>query len=186
MTKLLIKCILGILIIFIQISVCGFADEKNQNVFPPKKEECINDYANLISSADREKIKMICKQLYKEELATLVICTMESIPVTKKEYKSAVVYGAELMNYWHIGRTSSIKDGILVLISIKDRKIAICTGYLTEHYLPDNEAHRIINKIMVPSFKINEYGKGIIKGLMEARKVMIKNKKLMYPERYKK
>lgn len=183
----MIKRILQYLLVpmvLIYVSVNIFAAENNSSIFPNKKNEWINDFASLISTDDAKIIESLCKEIYKEELATINICTMESIPKSQKEYSSAVVYGADLLNYWHIGR-EGINDGILVLISSKDRKVAICTGYLTEHLLPDNDAKRIINKIMVPMFKKNEYGKGIVAGIKEAKKIMIKNKKLMYPEKYK-
>jgi len=37
---------------------------------------------------------------------------------------------------------------------------------------------------MIPNFKKGDYGTGIITGIIEARKVMEKNRRLMYPEKY--
>jgi uncharacterized protein len=153
--------------------------------FPTRKDPWINDFANLINPQDTSTIEALCKQIYEQELASIVICTIESIPKTKKEYENITLYGSDLSNHWDIGR-KDVDDGLLILISRKDRKAAICTGYLTEYFLPDAEAGRILRTFMFPKFKNGQYGEGIIAGITEARKVMLKNRRLMYPEKYEK
>jgi len=143
------------------------------SIFPEHNGTCINDFAELINPQD----------IFKDELASIVVCTIESIPKIKKEYENPVLYGTDLFNYWGIGR-KGVDDGILILISKGDRKAVICTGYLTEHYLPDPEAGRILDEYMVPQFKKGNFGTGIIDGIIEARKVMEKNRRFMYPEKY--
>jgi hypothetical protein len=147
------------------VAFCLHTGSAADSIFPDNNGTCINDFAKLINPQDANTIKSLC--------------TIESIPKVKKEYENAVLYGTELSNYWGIGR-----DGILILISKRDRKAAICTGYLTEHYLPDSEAGRILDEYMIPQFKEGNFGTGIIAGIIEARKVMEKNRRLMYPEKY--
>lgn len=154
--------------------------ETADNIFPNYNGTCVNDFATLIAPRDSKRITSLCNEITQEGLASIVICTISSIPKVKKEYENIVLYGTDLFNYWRIGR-----NGVLVVISKKDRKAAICTGYLTEHFLPDPEVGRILRTYMFPNFKKGDYGKGIIEGIVEARKVMEKNRMLMYPEKYK-
>jgi len=160
-----------------------YAFAEDNNVFPQNNGTCVNDFAKLINPEDTEKIKSMCDEIRKDELAVIVVATIDSIPKVKKEYESALAYGTDLFNYWKIGR-KGVDDGILILVTKNDRKTAICTGYLTEHFLPDWQAGRILDKYMIPNFKKGDYGKGIIAGIIEARKIMEKNRKFMYPEKY--
>ena len=50
--------------------------------------------------------------------------------------------------------------------------------------LPDGDAGEILRNYLIPNFKEGQYGRGIIEGITEARKVMEKNRRLMYPEKY--
>lgn len=176
------KLILTILI----ISLCALANTEiaESYVFPKQQDKFVNDFAGLINAEDTKKIKLLCEEIRKDELAVIVVATIDSIPKIKKEYENPVIFGTDLFNTWGIGR-KGINDGILIFISKNDRETAIVTGYLTEYFLPDSEVGRILNNYMIPQFKNGDFGAGIISGIIEARKVMEKNRRLMYPEKYK-
>ncbi|PKN51195.1 MAG: hypothetical protein CVU55_13780 [Deltaproteobacteria bacterium HGW-Deltaproteobacteria-13] len=168
-----------ILLFLFLCSYKAFAQVNNFDVFPKNNGTSVNDFASLINAQDTKKIKVLCEEIKKDELANILIVTIYSIPNVKKEYEKPIFYGTDLFNHWKIGW-----DGIIFLITKNDRKTAICTGYLTEHFLPDSEAKKVIYKYMIPNFKKGDYGTGIITGIIEARKVMEKNRRLMYPEKY--
>ena len=176
--KFLVSCLL--------ICLVGHAhaESREQKIFPDHKGTWVNDFANLIGHKDSERISSLCDEVFQEGLATIVVCTIQSIPKVEREYENIVLYGTDLFNYWGVGR-KGINDGLLILVSKQDRKVAICTGYLTERFLPDPEAGRIIDAFMVPQFKKGNYGKGIIDAINEARRVMKKNRMLMYPEKHR-
>jgi len=173
------KLIFTILLVFF----CAYANAKTNEfyIFPKPKDKCVNDFAGLINPEDTKKIKLLCEEITQDELAVIVVVTLDSIPKVKKEYENPVIFGTDLFNTWGIGR-KGIDDGVLIFISKNDRKTAIVTGYLTEYFLPDSEAGRILDKYMIPEFTNGEFGTGIIAGIIEARKVMEQNRKLMYPE----
>ena len=173
-----IKLIFSILI----ISFCAYANAETEQfyTFPKPQDKFVNDFAGLLNLEDSKKIKTLCEEIIKDELAVIVVTTIDSIPKVKKEYENPIIFGTDLFNFWRLP-----KKGILILISIKDRKTAICTGYITEYFLPDSEAGRILDEYMIPLFKEGDYGAGIIAGIVKARKVMEKNRRLMYPEKYK-
>lgn len=172
-----------ILLIVSLYSYSAFAETNNIDVFPINNGTSVNDFAKLINAEDTKKIKLLCDEIRKDKLAVIVVATIDSIPKAKVEYEKIIFYGTELFNHWGIGR-KGVNDGVLILISKNDRKTAICTGYLTEYFLPDPEAKMVINKYMTPNFKKGDYGTGIIEGIIEARKIMEKNRRLMYPEKY--
>ena len=151
-------------------------------VFPKHNGTPVNDFAKLISQKDSVTIDSLCRNILSGDLATIVVCTIDSIPRVKVEYENPVLYGTDLFNYWGIGR-KDVDDGVLILVSIKDKKSAICTGYLTEHYLPDSTCGRILDNNLLPHFKKGSYGKGIIDGIIAAQKEIQRNKAQMYPEK---
>ena len=176
-----------LLSIILILFLCADANSENDQfyAFPVQKDKCVNDFAQLISSEDTKKIKSLCSEIKKDGLAVIVVATIDSIPKIRKEYENPVLFATDLANTWGIGR-KGVDDGVLIFISKNDRKTAIVTGYLTEYFLPDSEAGRILDEYMIPHFKNGDFGTGIISGIIEARKVMEKNRKLMYPEEYKK
>lgn len=61
-------------------------------------------------------------------------------------------------------------DGVLIVLSMGDRKWRIQTGYGVEETLPDLTCHRIGDEVMKPYFKNKDYEGGIMAGLNEIRK----------------
>ncbi|MEI8054190.1 MAG: TPM domain-containing protein, partial [Bacteroidota bacterium] len=64
---------------------------------------------------------------------------------------------------WAIGG-ANYNNGVVFLISIGDRKINISTGYGVEGALPDITAKHIIEDVVKPNFKGNDYYRGIDEG----------------------
>jgi uncharacterized protein len=53
---------------------------------------------------------------------------------------------------------------MLLLLAVKDRKVDINTGYGIESRLSDLDAERIVNRILVPNFKKQNYYAGLDQG----------------------
>jgi uncharacterized protein len=73
-------------------------------------------------------------------------------------------YAQGLFTQWGIGKKGK-DNGVLLLISIKERKVRIHTGYGVEAVLPDSICKRIIETDMVPYLKKNDFGKGLEVGV---------------------
>jgi len=157
-------------------------NSKTHGIFP-KPIGYVSDFAELIDENSENIITDLCKNLNNKKYVQIAVCTIDSIPLVKKEYKNEMMYATDLFSEWGIGRKGK-DDGLLILISKKDRKAVISTGYFTEQVLHDSTAGRILDKSMIPEFKNGEFGEGIIKGIKEIEKVIYKNLKLMYPDKY--
>lgn len=126
-------------------------DKKSSEVFPNHTDYAVNDFAHLISEDYEMKINNLCKNILKEDSVAIVVCTIDSIPKVKKEYENIMIYATDLFNYWGIGKKDK-DNGLLILLSIKDFKVTICTGYFTEHVLHDSTCGRILDIYMIPFF----------------------------------
>lgn len=73
-------------------------------------------------------------------------------------------FSHELYGTWGLGKDSR---GLLLVIVMEDHEWQFITGYGAEGVLPDALLKRIGENIMVPDFKNDEYGKGILAATKE-------------------
>ena len=90
------------------------------------------------------------------QVVVLTIKSLEGLSI--EEYTMAVA------EKWQIG-SSKNDDGVILCVSLDDRKIRIEVGYGLEGYLTDAKCGLIIRNIIAPSFSKGEYGEGIVNGV---------------------
>jgi uncharacterized protein len=100
------------------------------------------------------------KRLTGNEIAVLIVQSLEG--------ESIDGYSIKVTDKWKLG-TKDKDNGVLFLISVKDRKMRIEVGQGLEGSLPDARAGQIIREIQ-PYFKQGEYKSGIILGVSEIAK----------------
>jgi uncharacterized protein len=79
---------------------------------------------------------------------------------------NTVSYAVKLFEKWGIGKKAQ-DNGILLLVSMQDRALKIEVGYGLEGIITDLDAKRIIDDVIIPRFKINDYNTGIYNGIAE-------------------
>jgi uncharacterized protein len=72
-------------------------------------------------------------------------------------------YNVKLFRAWGVG-TKEHNNGVLLLIAKEDHKLNITTGYGVEGALPDITCKEIIDEIIVPKIKGDDYYRGIDEG----------------------
>ena len=70
------------------------------------------------------------------------------------------MYANGLYKEWGIGKKGEDK-GVLIFLTVKERKIRIETGYGVEGILPDGLVGEILDKYTLPFLKEGNYGKGL-------------------------
>ena len=65
-----------------------------------------------------------------------------------------------------------IDNGLLILLSINDRRVEFETGYGLEGSLPDVTQSRIQRQLMIPSFKKGDYEQGLLDGTYATMSVL--------------
>jgi len=73
-----------------------------------------------------------------------------------------MMYGRKLGNAWGIEQKGK-NNGILVLVAIEDRKMAILTGRGIEHAITDEMCHSLIETDLVPNFRKGDFYGGLDK-----------------------
>lgn len=115
----------------------------------------INDYTNTLAEQEKASLESLVAGIEKETSAEIGVAVIQSL-----EGRSIEDYANEIFNNWGIGKKGK-DNGVLILVSLNDRKMRIETGYGLEPVLPDAVCGRIIRNVMAPSFRENNYYKGI-------------------------
>ena len=131
-----------------------------QYEIPPKPsiETSVYDYINLLTPSQKSSLESKLIR-YADSTSTQIVCII--IASTKGEDIS--ILGAEWGQKWGIGRKGE-DNGIVITLAKDDRQVDINTGYGIEYRITDLMSERIINRIMIPEFKNDNYYAGLDKG----------------------
>lgn len=131
---------------------------------PPNPPRLVNDYVGILSSIE---VSMLERKLvaYDDSTSTQIAIVIEQ----SLDGDDIFDYSYRLAESWGIGRQGK-NNGILIYIAMSDRKLYIQTGYGAEGFLPDALAKRIVDQVIVPSFRQQTY----FQGLNRATDIIIK------------
>lgn len=115
----------------------------------------VNDYANILSLADREQLESRCRALREKTGAQLAVVTLKSLAGGQIDD-----FAVRLFKQWEIGEKGR-DNGVLLLVAIDDRKARIEVGYGLEPILPDALAGRVLTEQLFPAFKQGQYAGGL-------------------------
>ncbi|RLD56933.1 MAG: hypothetical protein DRJ01_14565 [Bacteroidetes bacterium] len=125
----------------------------------PKLTGRVNDYAEILNSTQEKEITAL---LFSQEHKTSSQFVLLTVPTLKGG--SLEDYSIKVADSWKIGQ-KGLDNGVLLLISIAEKKIRIEVGYGLESILTDMKCGYIIRNIIVPHFKRGNYYDGIYSGL---------------------
>lgn len=125
----------------------------------PQKFSYLVDFTNTLSNNEQSNIEKKLIDFNKvsgSQLAVVIIKSTDGYDISQ--------YAFALGQKWGVGRKKN-DDGVLMLVAKNDHKIFIATGYGLEGALPDALLSQIIRHEITPSFKQNNYFKGISQGV---------------------
>ncbi|MBN1799063.1 MAG: TPM domain-containing protein [Spirochaetales bacterium] len=120
----------------------------------PSSDGYFTDTTGSLQELDAE-IEALCAELEAQntcELAVLVVQHMGGLTIEE--------FANEVFNTWGVGQRGA-DNGVLFVLAIDERKARIETGYGVEHILPDSLAGNFLLEYAVPSFKENNWLKGV-------------------------
>lgn len=114
-----------------------------------------------ITSADAEIWDLSLKEHEEKTTDQIAILVVRSL-----EGEILEEYSLKVAEEWKLGQKNQ-DNGVLILLSIEDRKVRIEVGYGLEGILTDAYCNRMIQNTMIPHFKSGNYEEGITAGLKE-------------------
>src|SRR4028118_2019486 len=124
----------------------------------------VTDMAGILDEPTEAQLNSVISQLEHQNGTEIAVVTVaETAPAASpKEFTT------KLFNYWGIGKKGK-DNGALFLISKRDRRVEIETGYGVEAILPDAKVGNIINTQITPRFKQGDFQGGTLRS--EERRV---------------
>ncbi len=126
---------------------------------PPPPDHRINDYASVLTPADRDRLEQ--KLIQREQSASnqVVVAIFRSL-----EGESLEDFSVRLAQAWRIGQ-KGLDNGVIFLVFVNDRKMRIEVGYGLEANLTDAVASSILRDVVAPRFREGHLADGIGAGL---------------------
>lgn len=139
--------------------ITGVAFAQNAKDFPPRPEppKLVNDLAGMMTPGQQEELEQLLVNFDNTTSTQITIVTIKALG----DYEPSQ-YATQLGQNWGVGRKGK-NNGVVILASASDRKIAIATAYGVEGALTDALCGRIIRNEMVPAFKGGNYYDGFSK-----------------------
>ena len=147
------KLVLLFALLFGLVSQAQLKIPEKPSFIPP-----VIDSTNTLSSQEKEdlyKKLAVYSDSTSTEMFVMIVSTTQGEEIKR--------YATDLGQKWKIGQKGK-DNGIILLIAKEDRKMAIQTGYGVEHLLTDALSRRIIETIIKPNFKQDQYYQGIDEG----------------------
>ncbi|HEX7215832.1 MAG TPA: TPM domain-containing protein [Methylomirabilota bacterium] len=126
---------------------------------PPPPDRRVNDYAGVLSAADRDRLE---QKLIAGEAGSrnqIVVAIFRSL-----QGESLEDYSIRLAQAWRIGR-KGLDNGVIFLVFLDDRKTRIEVGYGLEGNLTDAISSSILRDVVAPRFREGRIDDGIGAGL---------------------
>ena len=115
----------------------------------------MNDYAGLLSRADRERLEAKLIERERATGAQMAIAIFRSL-----EGENLEDVANRLFQQWRLGR-KGLDNGVLLVVFVNDRKLRLEVGYGLEAVVLDAAAGRIIREAVVPRFREQRWAAGL-------------------------
>lgn len=109
---------------------------------------------SVISSTEEARIESILQAINDSTSTQIAVLFVDRV---NDDLNFAAAQTGEA---WGIGQAES-DNGMLVLIALEDRKMAIQVGRGLEATVTDLESHLLIENVLKPAFRDQQYGRGI-------------------------
>jgi uncharacterized protein len=164
--------------ILLCLLLCFFHKESSAKEQFPRPQGAINDFASVIPADAKAVMENLAEELLQKTGTAVVVATVKTV-----EDNDPDTYANELYASWGIGKKGEDK-GVLIFLAVQERKIRIETGYGVEGILPDGLVGSILDQYMVPYLRQNDYGKGLLNGMLAVGQVIAKDAGVTLGEGY--
>jgi uncharacterized protein len=135
--------------------------------FPPIPNPVgfVNDFANVIPPACRERIDRIASEVRAKSKGEIVVVTLRSL-----EGRPIAEWGLRIGRSWGAGFAGAKDDprtntGVIVLLAPADQSSRIELGYGAEAFIGDSLAGRIVDQQMLPSLRQGDTGLAVLRSV---------------------
>lgn len=121
----------------------------------PTFQTAVYDGAQLLQPSEKTALEQKLIHYADSTSTQIVIVTVKSLEGNDASYTAA-----QWAHQWGIGQADK-DNGVMLLVAAEDRKMTIQVGYGLEHLLTDAYSRRIIEQILAPHFRQQDYYGGL-------------------------
>ncbi len=121
----------------------------------PSPPVLVNDLANILTQDQQSTLEQKLVAFDKEsstQIAVVLVKNLQGYEISE--------YALAILRKWGVGQKDK-NNGVVLLVSLEDRKLRIETGYGSEGPLPDATCKHIIDEQIVPHLKEKDYYGGL-------------------------
>lgn len=155
--RFIYSCALLIVLLLTQVTQ-SWAVSSAGDFHVPELTGPVVDDARVIDRASFEELNANLRALYERGGSQIQILTVNGLEGLPIETVSLLV-----VEKWRLG-TKKSDNGILVLVAPNERKVRIEVGRGREGLLTDMGSGQIVREVMIPYFKQNLFGAGVVAG----------------------
>lgn len=148
----------GFFLAFLQLFLA--CDSKKPEVTVDNR---IVDSADMLTPVQEDSLREIIRELESDIGSQMALLTLDTLNGEKIEQ-----YSLHYVEEMGLGR-AKYNDGLLITISLKDRKARIEVGTGLEKILKDEIAARILREQLTPSFRNKKYYNGLKEAMLAIR-----------------
>lgn len=126
----------------------------------------VNDFADVLSEQQEQTLNQFLTGYSDSTSTQIVLVTIQSLGGEDPN-----LYAAELGQTWGVGQGKA-DNGLIMLLAMEDRKVAIQNGYGLEPYLTDAKTKLVIENYMLPAFRKEQYYEGIKQGVVQVVRIL--------------
>lgn len=145
--------------IWLLIGLSVFAQIEKQLPEAPVPMRYVVDLTGTLTTDQQQTLEYKLKS-YEDTTSTQI----EVVIIASTHDYDPAEYATALGRKWGVGQKGK-NNGLIFLIAKDDRKVFIAPGYGLEGAIPDITAKQIIDDIVVPNFKGNDFYGGINQGI---------------------
>jgi uncharacterized protein len=156
------------LFLFLSFGLAGQTAYTVETVPNPKDGGAayVSDPDRILSPEAKGTLNVLCRDLEETSTAQVAIVILNSIGEDNPKE-----FATRLFNTWGIGQ-ADVDNGLLIFTVMDQRRTEFETGDGLEGVLPDVICYRIGMQELVPYFKQDEYGLGLIAATRKVKEVL--------------
>lgn len=143
------------------IAILALARAAASQSFPDHYDNYVNDFADLLTPAQEDELRALMRPLRDGMGLEFTVVTIDRM--ADYGHKGEIEpYATALFNHWGVGNAQR-NDGVMMLVARSDRqmRIEVGSGYGSTK---DRAMQRIIDSDILPYFRRDDYGGGIVSG----------------------
>jgi len=126
----------------------------------------VSDFAGILSRADRDILENRAEELRRKTGAQFAVVVVKSL-----EGGQIDDFTNKLFHKWGVGEKGK-NNGLMLLVSMRDRKARVEVGYGLEPILPDALAGRVLDEQLFPAFKEGRYAQGMMQAVSRIAEII--------------